>query len=144
VRRALAALAALAAWLAPAPLAAEAVFAAAQVGEVSAEPPAAAVDAIPPAPSIDERLAEIRRRIQAAIEYPPIARRRGLEGVARVRFEIDPSERRAHGVRLLVSSGHPLLDRAAERSVERAGALPFVWGRLEVPVRFALDSRRGR
>jgi TonB family protein len=141
MRRAVAALVALAAFLAPAPLAAQVRLAAAQVGEVSAEPPVAAVDAIPPGPSVDERLAEIRRRIQAAVEYPPIARTRGLEGVARVGFEIDPRERRAHGVRLVASSGHPLLDRAAERSVARAGTLPFVWGQLVVPVRFELDER---
>jgi TonB family protein len=142
MRRAVAAFVALAAWLAPAPLVAQVRLAAAQVGEVSAEPPVAAVDAIPPGPTVDERLAEIRRRIQAAVEYPPIARKRGLEGVARVGFEIDPRERRAHGVRLVASSGHPLLDRAAERSVARAGTLPFVWGQLVVPVRFELDERR--
>jgi TonB family protein len=128
---------------APAPRAAEAEPAAAvEIGAVAAEPRVEDVDAVPRGPSLDERLAEIRRRIQEAVEYPPLARRRRLEGVARVGFEIDPQERRALGVALVASSGHPLLDRAAERSVARAAALPWVHGRLEVPVRFALDAKR--
>jgi TonB family protein len=98
------------------------------------------IDAMPTGPSVDERLAEIRRRIQAAVRYPPLARRHGLEGVARVAFEIGQQDRRARGVELLASSGHPALDRAAERSVTDAGELPWVYGRLEVPVRFELKS----
>jgi TonB family protein len=144
MRRAAAALLALAAGLAPAPLAAEPQLAAVEVGEIAADPPADRVDVVPRGPSVDERLAEIRRRIQDAVEYPPLARRRGLQGVARVGFEIDPHGRRAQGVKLVASSGHPALDRAAERSVVRAGELPWVYGRLEVPVRFALDRPGGR
>jgi len=98
------------------------------------------VDAIPTGPSVEERLAEIRRRIQAAVEYPSRARRRGLEGVATVGFEIDRADGRARGIELVASSGHPSLDQAAERSVVRAGFLPWVYGRLHVPVRFALDE----
>jgi protein TonB len=117
---------------------------------IAAAPPARAAeaaphqeDALPRRPSVDERLEEIRRRLQAAVVYPPIARRLGLEGVAWVQFSID-----AHGAPLQVavarSSGHPTLDRAARRTVDRAGRLPWVYGRIEVPIRFALDdARRG-
>jgi len=96
------------------------------------------VDALPPAPSVEERLGRIRERIQGALRYPPSARWRQVEGVARVRFEID-AEGRAHGLETSGSSGHWVLDRAAERAVEDAAPLPYVWGRLEVPVRFSLE-----
>lgn len=95
------------------------------------------VDAEPRGPSVEDRLEEIRRRLQAALEYPPIARRQGLEGVAWVRFEIDRAGT-AHDVALARSSGHAVLDRAARRTVDRAGRLPWVYGRIEVPIRFSL------
>jgi protein TonB len=97
------------------------------------------VDALPDAPSAEERLTEIRRRIQAALVYPPAARRRGLEGVARVQFEIG-AEGRADRIELVRSSGHALLDRAAREGVLAAGVLPRVYGRIEVPVHFALGE----
>ena len=97
------------------------------------------VDAISRGPSVAERLEEIRRRIQAATVYPPIARRLGLAGVARVRFEIG-RDGLATKIEASRSSGHWALDRAAERSVRHAGELPWVYGRLEVPVRFELDA----
>lgn len=100
------------------------------------------VDASAVGASVDERLAEIRRRIQAALRYPRRARARGLEGVATVGFEIDHHSGLAQAIRLVGSSGHPSLDRAAERSVARAGTLPWVYGWLEVPVRFDLEERR--
>ena len=97
------------------------------------------VDGLPRTPSVEERLAEIRRRIQAALVYPSAARRRGLEGVARVQFQIGV-EGRADAISVVRSSGHPLLDRAARESVVAAGVLPRVYGRLQVPVQFALEE----
>ncbi len=97
------------------------------------------LDALPDAPSVAERLDEIRRRIQAALVYPSAARRRGLEGVARVQFEIGV-EGRADRIAVVRSSGHALLDRAARESVAAAGVLPRVYGRLQVPVQFALED----
>ncbi|MEN8184100.1 MAG: energy transducer TonB [Myxococcota bacterium] len=98
------------------------------------------VDAMEIGPTVDERLAEIRRRIQAAVSYPRLARSRGLEGVTTVGFEIDRTDGLAKSVQLVDSSGHASLDRAAERSVVRAGQLPWVYGRLRVPVRFDLEQ----
>lgn len=100
------------------------------------------VDAAPRGPSVDERLAEIRRRIQAAVVYPNAASARRLEGVAMVGFLIDRQSGLAQEIRVVGSSGHPSLDRAAERSVVRAGELPWVYGQLEVPVRFNLADAR--
>jgi protein TonB len=118
------------------------------VGAASAESPsqgraarAPAVDLAPTGPSVEARLAEIRRRIQAALEYPPLARWQDLQGDALVRFEIGV-DGRAQGVRVVRSSGEPLLDAAAARAVLAAGVLPRVYGPLEVPVSFELASRR--
>lgn len=95
------------------------------------------VDALPPGRSVEDRLDEIRRRIQDALVYPPLARSTGQEGVVRIRFEIDPGGRPQE---LQTSpSGRWLLDRAAERAVRDAAPLPYVWGRLEVPVHFELE-----
>ncbi len=109
--------------------------------EVGASPPLEIIDAIPAGPSLGSRLEEIRRRVQGALQYPPILRRRGIEGEAIVGFEIG-ADRSARGIRTEQSSGHPLLDRAAERAVRNAAPLPHVYGRVEVPVRFELDPRR--
>lgn len=100
-----------------------------------------AEDAVPAGPSLELRLDEIRRRIQAAAAYPRLARERRLSGVARVEFEIDRGGF-ATGVRVSRSSGYGLLDRAAEASVTQARPLPWVYGRLEVPVRFELHETR--
>ena len=125
---------ALLAWLAAGPARAEPT---AQVDTAHAP----AVDLAPTGPSVESRLAEIRRRIQAALEYPPIARWQDLEGDTLVRFEIG-AEGRARAVRVVRSSGEPLLDAAAARAVVAAGVLPRVYGPLEVPVSFELATRR--
>jgi protein TonB len=101
----------------------------------------AAEDAVPLGPRVDERLARIRERIQAAVVYPPLARLRRLEGVAQVRFAIavdgSPQQLSVEG-----STGHAILDRAALAAVRAAAPLPWVYGLLEVPVRFELSARR--
>lgn len=99
------------------------------------------VDGVPAPPPVEERLEEIRRRLQSALVYPPIARKRGLEGVTRIRFTIG-ADGRAGGVETAQSSGHAMLDRAAERCAVDAGELPYVLGRLDVPIRFSLGAAR--
>ena len=88
-------------------------------------------------PSVEERLAQIHERVQAAATYPALAQVRRLEGTSIVAFEIDATGR-ARDVAIASSSGTPQLDRAAARAVRDAGALPWVYGRIEVPVRFEL------
>jgi protein TonB len=122
-------------WLAAAGAAAAQDFAAAEAASVRF------VDAVPAGPSVEERLEEIRRRIQAAVVYPPLARAERLEGEALVRFELD-AQGTPRDVELHRSSGRPSLDRAATRAVAAAAPLPWVYGRLEVPIRFSLDTRR--
>jgi TonB family protein len=94
-------------------------------------------DAMPAPAPVEERIEEIRRRIQEATVYPERARRMGLTGITRIRFQVRP-DGRADGVRTVRSSGSAMLDEAAEEGARRARALPYVYGRLEVPVRFGL------
>jgi protein TonB len=96
-------------------------------------------DVIPQGPSLDERLTAIQRRVQAALVYPPLARRRGTEGTALLAFEIG-ADGRARRVAVANSSGFAALDRAALRAVHAADQLPYVYGRLEIPVRFELTA----
>jgi protein TonB len=128
----------------PAALVALALALSAPAPRARAEPPPAgpapdprAVDLVPEGPSAQERLAEIARRVQAAARYPELARLREAEGEALVAFEID-ARGRPLDLRTERSSGHGALDRAALEAVERAAPLPWVFGRIEVPVAFAL------
>jgi protein TonB len=113
-----------------------------------AEPPAAVEappplweDALPPGPSLAERLEAIRSRVQEAVVYPPEARRRGITGVTRIRFEIAENGR-AEKIRTVATSGNAFLDDAAEQGAADAEALPQVYGRVEVPIRFELLRKR--
>jgi len=98
-------------------------------------------DAVPRGPSVDDRLAIIREKIQNALEYPPLARLHASDGDALVRFDIDHSGT-AQNVRVVQSSGHDRLDTSAVRAVEAASPLPWVYGPLEVPVHFELIAPR--
>ncbi len=94
-------------------------------------------DAMPAGPTVEERLAEIARRVQDVVSYPPIARVRRQEGEALVAFEVspkgDPTE-----LELRQTSGHAALDSAALRAVRDAAPLPRIYGLVVVPVSFRL------
>jgi len=111
----------------------------ARADEFAVAPAAVARDAIPAGPTVAQRLAQIHERVQAAARYPEIARSRNVEGDATVAFAID-----ARGVPIEIAvaatSGSGALDRAAVRAVEDAAPLPWVSGRIEVPIRFALED----
>jgi TonB family protein len=98
-------------------------------------------DAMPQGPSVADRLAIIREKIQNALEYPPLARLHDSDGDALVRFEIDRSGS-AQNIHVIQSSGHDRLDISAVRAVETASPLPWVYGPLEVPVHFKLTAPR--
>ncbi|NVK39616.1 MAG: energy transducer TonB [Oceanospirillaceae bacterium] len=61
-----------------------------------------------------ERDPQWRRPPQPPV-YPPLARRRGQEGEVMLRLDID-ARGEVTGARVLNSSGHPLLDRAAREA----------------------------
>ena len=105
---------------------------------VSARPPIVE-DAIPGAPTVAARLAEIQRRVQRAARYPAIALSRSVEGETLVAFEIEPGGRPVD-IETSATSGSGALDRAALLAVEDAGSLPWVYGRIVVPVRFELTD----
>ena len=98
-------------------------------------------DAMPTGPSVADRLAIIREKIQRALEYPSLAQLHATDGDALVRFEIDRAGN-AENIRVVRSSGHDQLDVSAVRAVETASPLPWVYGPLEVPVHFELISAR--
>jgi len=106
-------------------------------GAAAGEP----IDAMPAGPSAEERIDLIRQRLQDALVYPPIARKRGIEGVSRIQFVISP-DGHASDVETAESSGSKMLDRAAVQCAYDAGRLPRVLGRLDVPIRFSLEARR--
>jgi protein TonB len=106
-----------------------------QGGGAAADP--RAVDLAPEAPSAEQRLAEIARLVQAQARYPELARLRGAEGEALVGFELD-ARGQPQGLTTELSSGSASLDRAAQEAVRRAAPLPWVLGRIQVPVSFVL------
>ena len=95
-------------------------------------------DVLPASPTLVERIAEIRTRVQRAVRYPTRARRRGVMGVAHIRFAIG-EDGLAEKIETVRTSGSEMLDQAAEQGARDAGRLPYVYGRVEIPVRFALD-----
>jgi len=108
------------------------------------EPPAVSagvpvfVDALPTLPPVQERIREITQRIQEAVVYPPRARERGTHGISRIQFRVGHYGRAAE-IQLVKSSGSALLDKAATQGARDARQLPFVYGRLLVPIRFELE-----
>lgn len=78
-------------------------------------------------------------------DYPPLARKRGLEGTVELDVLVSPSGT-ADTVRLALTSGHDLLDRAALSAVEKWLFQPGKKGEetaamwVRVPVRFALHK----
>lgn len=96
-------------------------------------------DPVPAGPSVEERLLEIARRVQAVATYPPTARARALAGETLVELRVGP-DGIPRDVRTKRSSGSASLDRAAERAVRDAAPLPRVLGTVTVPVRFQLTD----
>lgn len=99
------------------------------------------VDAVPLGPSPADRLAEIRRRVQDAVVYPQRARELGLQGTAKIQFQVG-SDGLAHEVTAVDSSGHAALDAAAVRSARDAGQLPPLYGWIRIPIDFQLNHAR--
>ena len=103
-------------------------------------PPAPPRAAAGPPPSW---LGEVMARLQRQKDYPHEARRSRREGVAMLRFSVN-RDGRVLAWRLERSTGHPQLDGAVERMIERATLPPMPpemdgqMADLVVPVRFAL------
>jgi TonB family protein len=75
--------------------------------------------------------------IESKKTYPPLARRRGLEGTVRIGFSINP-EGKPWDIEVIESSGHKVLDAATLTVVKRAAPFPYTDRRIEVPVSYRL------
>ncbi len=82
-------------------------------------------------------LAEVRRRILDALQYPPPARSRGLTGTVYLEIFIKSNGAIAD-VSVTGSSSHPLLDEAALEAVRGLAPQPFTKGLAPRPLRVRL------
>lgn len=90
--------------------------------------------------SHDAYLALIRARIEENRTYPASARRSGYEGTTSIQLTIGPNGRLT-SAQIVRSSGHFVLDRAANRMVQKAApfpAPPQTAFQVTVPINFAL------
>ncbi|MDR0439847.1 MAG: energy transducer TonB [Candidatus Accumulibacter sp.] len=94
--------------------------------------------AAPVSAKADERQMEsIRRRLSEYVFYPEQARRLGLEGTVTLFVEV-AGDGRVEDVRLVASSGHPILDNAAIRGFYALGRLSVASGYWDYT--FALEE----
>jgi periplasmic protein TonB len=83
------------------------------------------------------------RQTPVPVEYPPLARRRGVEGRVLVQVWLDAAGEQLKR-EIVASSGSALLDQAALRSVAQNQFLPYtrdgvgMAARLRLPVIFSL------
>jgi len=112
--------------------------------EISTVPEKAAVIGTP-APAIEiTREARPLYRINPTPPYPQMARKRGLQGVVVLEVLVD-TDGSAADLRVLSSSGHPILDRTAVAAVKhwtfdpgtRGDKKVKMW--VRVPIRFHLE-----
>jgi TonB family protein len=75
--------------------------------------------------------------IERVKKYPRLARERGMEGVVRLRFMLNPSGG-VDAVEVVKSSGYEILDTASISAVYRAAPMPYVNGWVEMPMRYVL------
>jgi len=86
-----------------------------------------------------EAVEAIRDLIERAKRYPPLARRRGIEGTVHVGFKID-KEGRPYEIRIIKGSGFGILDQATIEIIKKASPFPFIDKTIEVPVSFRLKE----
>ncbi|HEY4719314.1 MAG TPA: energy transducer TonB, partial [Candidatus Methylomirabilis sp.] len=81
----------------------------------------------------------LRDRIERAKQYPPEARRQGMEGTTEVEFQIakDGSVKEVMVVR---SSGFPILDHASMETIKGAAPLPVIPGTIRIAISYRLRS----
>ena len=85
---------------------------------------------------------KIRAAIGGRLAYPPGARKRGFQGTVVAGFSVD-GQGRAVRIRVINSSGHGVLDRAAVRTIKRAGPYPRFQDTVTVPITFRLFDAPG-
>jgi protein TonB len=84
-----------------------------------------------------------RKQVQAMLQYPMSARRRGLSGKVELEVSIDLAGK-VTGVEVVGSSSHEMLDGAAVEAIRAVPPLPFPPGlparalRVRLPLVFEL------
>jgi len=79
----------------------------------------------------------LRGRIERAKQYPPEARRQGMEGTTEVQFQI-AGDGSVADVTVMKSSGFALLDQASVQTIRRAAPFPFIPGVIRLSVSYRL------
>ena len=87
----------------------------------------------------DRVLTSIWKRINQSKYYPPVAKRRGVEGAPRVTFAID-RDGQVSWARLVDSCGKTALDDAALKTVRRAAPYPYYPSPITVAIRYSLTD----
>lgn len=85
-------------------------------------------------------LTRIYRRIQRAKVYPLQAQKNGWEGVVQVSFQLIESGRLKE-VKIVKSSGYPVLDEAALKTLHRAQPFPFYSDEISIPIRYQMTKQ---
>lgn len=105
----------------------------------------AAVTPVPTADQVRQRYMKehfiyIRDLITGRLVYPPQARRMGWSGKVRIAFTI-AEDGTAHDIRVVQSSGFPLLDKSALDTVRNTAPFPRppVRADITVPISFSLQ-----
>lgn len=88
-----------------------------------------------------EHYAYIKEIINKSLQYPPVARRMGWQGVVQITFVVLENGFAEH-VRITKSSGHAMLDQAVVKVVQRVQPFPRPPAKAEltVPVVFRLEN----
>jgi len=84
-------------------------------------------------------LKKIRQRILSKRVYPVQARKKGIEGVVKVAFELKEGGQ-LRSSRILQSSGHAILDEEALATLVRAQPYPYYSGEISLALTFALEK----
>jgi TonB family protein len=79
----------------------------------------------------------VQRQLLARVHYPRVARRHGWQG--RVELQLDIRQQSIQEISTLVSSGRPVLDRAARRGLKQVGYIALADGLYRMPVTFRLQ-----
>jgi protein TonB len=118
-----------------------------KTGATSSKVAASKPKPVPPAvqPSYQQRYLnkfanEIRKAIQRHKFYPRIARKTKKEGVVELYFELTP-KKKLRNIKVVRSSGHAILDRAAIKCVEKASKefpAPKECVKVSVPIEYRL------
>ncbi len=113
----------------------------------SAKPRPAAPSPQAPRKLKNAYLAELLQAIESRKFYPKIAKRRGMEGVVKVRFVLQ-KDGRIEKIAVAEGSGYGVLDRAALKTVASIGAFKPIPEALKkerweivVPIRYQIETR---